>query len=72
MGAGQSRASGGRQRCKGVVVVCLLFIDLVQLLYELKKRRVFTLKGAAGVESIRCDHDVRALLQQRLRHDFDE
>ncbi len=48
-----------------LLLLACLFIDLVQLLYELKKKRVFTLTGAQGVESIRCDHDMRALLQQR-------
>ena len=38
---------------------------LLQLLYELSASRVFTLKGARGVESIRCDHLVRPLLDQR-------
>ena len=33
--------------------------------------RVFTLKGALGVKSIRCDQGVRLLLNQRSRSDDD-
>ena len=39
----------------------------LQLLYELTASRVFTLKGAEGVESIVCDQGVRPLLDQRSR-----
>ena len=38
----------------------------LQLPFELASR-VFTLKSAQGVESIRCDQGVRPLLQQRSR-----
>ena len=46
----------GSVRC--VVIAC------VQVLWELSTSRVFTLNGAHGVESIRCDPGVRPLLQQ--------
>ena len=43
----------------------LICIDQLQRLFELSASRVFTLKGAQGVESIQCDGGVRPLLQQR-------
>ncbi len=53
--------------CWAVVCHCL------QLLYELKASRVFTLNGAQGVRSIRCDQGVPPLLKQRRsRNDGDD
>ena len=57
-------AGGAEVAGAGLVVVAS---HALQLFYELTNSRVFSLKKAAGVKSIRCDHGVRPLLLQRSR-----